>query len=601
MPRSLFKGIKNYLQETQKNPHYHLLLSNFISTSSDSQSPRGNDFKSWTNLISFLAQNATNSEMAMVESSQMLNSGAKPNGHALVHLFRTCAKIGCHSYGLQLHCYVLRSGFVTNVFVSTSLINFYLKFESLNDAHKVFVEIPHPSVVSWNSLISGYVHSGLLSKALSVFVKLDRSEICADSFSFTATLAACGQLRFSQLGKSIHSKIVKVGVEFSVFVANCLIDMYGKCGYVKEAIWVFNEITDKDIISWNSIIAASARNRKLEQAVSFFHQMPNPDIISYNELINGIAQFGNMDDATGILSNMPNPNSSSWNSIITGYVNRDQAREALDFFSNMHSNDIEMDQFTFSSILSGIASISALTWGILIHCCTIKCGLDTSVVVGSALIDMYSKCGQVENAESIFKSLPKRNLVTWNAMISCFAHNGNSIKVIKLYEQLKMVKDLNPDGITFLNVLSACWHNQTPLQVANQYFDSMIKDYGIDATPEHCASMIRLMGKWGEVWRAERMICDLGFRSCGLVWRALLGASGTCGDLKVAELAAAKVIELEGNKEFVYVMLSNIYASYGKWSEVSVVRELMRRRSVRKEVGCSWIEIDNVVTTSSML
>ncbi|KAI8546589.1 hypothetical protein RHMOL_Rhmol07G0130700 [Rhododendron molle] len=472
--------------------------------------------------------------MALVGASEMLNSGIQPNGYVLVHLIRSSTKTGFHSYGVQLHCYALRAGSVPNVFISTSLVNFYVKSDSLADAHKVFDEIPQPSEVSWNSLISGYVHSGQFRSALDLFLQLDRSEICADSFSFTAALSVCGQLSLLQLGKLIHSKVVKVGVECSLVVTNCLIDMYGKCGSVKEAIWVFDEIDDKDIISWNSAIAASARNRKLEQAARFLHQMPIPDTISYNEVINGFAQFGNIDAAIHILSRMPNSNSSSWNAIITGYVNCNQAREALAFFSSMHSNDIEMDQFTFSIILNGIASLSSLTWG--------------------------------------------------------FAHNGDSAKVIELYEQLKMVKDLKPDGITFLNVLSACWHNRTPYEVANHYFELMIKNYGIDATPEHCASMIRLMGQWGEVWRGERMICELGFGSCGLVWRAMLGACGACGDLKVAELAAAKVVELEGDKEFVYVMMSNIYASYGEWGGVSVVREVMRQRSVRKEVGYSWIE-----------
>ncbi|XP_058223481.1 putative pentatricopeptide repeat-containing protein At5g47460 [Rhododendron vialii] len=578
---SLFKGVKNYLQK-QKQPHY-LLVSSYFSTESDG-------FKSWSRIISGLTHNSPNSEMALVGASEMLNSGIKPNGYVLVHLIRSSTKTGFHSYGVQLHGYALRAGFVPNVFISTSLVNFYVKFDSLGDAHKVFDEIPQPSEVSWNSLISGYVHSGQFRSALDLFLQLDRSEICADSFSFSAALSVCGQLSLLQLGKLIHSKVVKVGVECSVIIANCLIDMYGKCGSVQEAIWVFDEIDDKDIISWNSAIAASARNRKLEQAVRFLHQMPIPDTISYNEVINGFAQFGNIDAAIHILSRMPNSNSSSWNAIITGYVNRNQAREALAFFSSMHSNDIEMDQFTFSIILSGIASLSSLTWGVLIHCCTIKCGLDASIVVGSALIDMYFKCGQVEDAEQFFESLPRKNLVTWNALVSGFAHNGDSAKVIELYEQLKMVKDLKPDGITFLNVLSACWHNRTPYEVANHYFESMIKNYGIDATPEHCASMIRLMGQWGEVWRGERMICELGFGSCGLVWRALLGACGACGDLKVAELAAAKVIELEGDKEFVYVMMSNIYATYGEWGGVSVVREVMRQRNVRKEVGCSWIE-----------
>ncbi|KAB1217006.1 hypothetical protein CJ030_MR4G021315 [Morella rubra] len=473
-------------------------------------------------------------------------------------------------------------------------MSFYIGIDSLSIAHKLFAGIPQPSVVSWNTLISGYVHSGQFRKALRLFLQLDGSDVSADSFSFTTTLAACGQLSFLRLGKSIHAKIAKSGVECSIFVANCLIDMYGKCGVVEDAVQMFEKVKDKDTITWNTVIAASARNRRLKQAFGFLHQMPNPDTISYNELINGVAQFGNIEDAIQIMSIMPSPNSSSWNSIITGYVNRDRAGEALDFFSRMHSKDVAMDQFTFSSILSGIAGLSDLTWGILIHCCTVKCGLDSSTVVGSALIDMYSKCGQVKSAEIIFQSLPRKNLVTWNAMISGFAHVGDSGRVIQLFGQLKMERDLQPDGITFLNVLSACSHSRMPLEIAILYFQSMIDDYGIEPTAEHCCSLIRLMGQWGEVGRAERMIIELGFGSCALVWRALLGACGVSGDLKVGRTAAAKVIELEGNDDYVYVMLSNIYARYEKWGHVREVREMMRREGVRKEAGYSWIEVGTV-------
>ncbi|KAA8521370.1 hypothetical protein F0562_012068 [Nyssa sinensis] len=547
-------------------------------TSTDNEIPQRSYFKSSAALISILTQEGSNFEMTLFEASQTLDCSNKPNGYALVHLIRRCSSLVQYSYGQQLHCYILRSGFCSNVFVSTAIINFYLKFELLNEAHQVFDEMPQPIVVSWNSLISGYVRSGQFRKALAVFLQLDRSEVCADSFSFTAALAACGQLSLLQLGKSVHSKIVRCGVECSIVVANCLIDMYGKCGSVGEAVQVFNEMIDKDIISWNSVIAASARNRRLEQAASFLHQMPNPDTISYNELINGIAHFGYIKDAIRILFNMPNPNSSSWNSIITGYVNRDEAREALGFFCKMHSEGVEINQFTLSSLLSGIAVLSALTWGMLIHCHTIKCGLDKSVVVGSALIDMYCKCGQVKNAELMFQSLPRRNLVTWNAMISGYAHNGNSTKVVELFEQLKLVKDMEPDGITFLNVLLACWHNRMPVETAIQYFGSMMADYGIDPTAEHCSCLIRHMGRKGEVWRAEKMIYELGFGSCGLVWRALLGACATCRNLEVAEVAALKLIELEGDNDYVYVMMSNIYACYGKWGDASAARELMRER-----------------------
>nr|GMD79810.1 putative pentatricopeptide repeat-containing protein At5g47460 [Ipomoea batatas] len=590
MQRSVFfESTKKHLTAlVNREQNKHLLSKNICS----SNIPLENHFKLWSSVIPSLAQGRFGSETALLEASQIQKSGSEPTIHTLVHLIRGCANLGRFSHGEQLHCHVLKSGYVSDVFVSTSLINFYVKFEAVGDAHRLFVEISEPSVVSWNALISGYVRCGKFNKALNLFVQLERSGLCADSYSFTASLSACRQPGLLHFGESIHSKIVRLGVECSVVVGNSLIDMYGKCGCAKESIRVFNGMTDRDTISWNSVIAANARNGRLEQAFRFLHQMPDPDTISYNELISGIAQFGEIQDAIDLLSRIPNPNSSSWNSIITWYVNRGRACQALEFFCKMHFSGIQMDQFTFSSILSGTANVADITWGRLIHCCTVKHGLDRSIVVGSALIDMYSKCGKVNQAEVLFETLPRKNLVTWNAMISGHAHNGNSIKVLGLFEQLKMVTDFQPDGITFLNVLAACWHNKMPLQVANGYFESMIKDYGISPTAEHCSCMIRLMGQEGEVSGAEKMIKELGFEKCALVWRALLGACVTCGDIKVAEVAAEKVIGLEGhNVDFVYVLLSNVYASHEKWKEVKGTRTLMKERRVMKASGHSWIEV----------
>jgi pentatricopeptide repeat protein len=383
-----------------------------------------------------------------------------------------------------------------------------------------------------------------------------------------------------------------LGIANDTVVANCLIDMYGKCGSVEYAVSVFSDITDKDVISWNSVIAACANNGNVGLGFKFLKLMPNPDAISYNGLINGIAQAGKIEDAVWILSTMPCPNSSSWNSVITGFVNRNRIHEALDMFRKMQLRNLQMDEFTFSIILNGIAGLSVLTWGMLIHCCTIKYGLDSSVVVGTALIDMYSKCGRVNDAEFIFNVLPNRNLVSWNAMISGYARNGDFVQVISLFELLKMERDTKPDGVTFLNLISACSHTQIPFEAAIRYFDAMINEYGIAPSIEHCCSVIRLMGQKGELQRAQRMIQELGFESCGVVWRSLLGACGTQEDLQVAEVAASKVIELERDEDYVYVMLSNMYASFGRWEDVNVIRSLMSKKRVRKEAGSSWIEVN---------
>lgn len=603
----IIKRARKYLL-TKKHPSALRTSSHCISTSTTSlridnnvvdDFPQRTGLESSTNVISVLAQGGLNTELGVYEASQLLDSGYRPNEYVLFHLLRASSDLGWDTYCQQLHCYILKSGFLSNVFVSTALMGFYRKINSLADAHKMFVEIPQPSVVSWNSLISEYVQSGKYRKALNLFVELERSEIYADAYSFTSALAACGQLGSLLLGMAIHSKIVKYSLERGVVIANCLIDMYGKCGSVEDAIGVFGEMIDKDIISWNSVIAASARNGNLELAFGFLHRLPNPDTISYNEVINGIAQFGDIEDAIMILSSMPSPNSSSWNSILTGYVNRNRVPEALHLFGEMQSKDVPMDEYTFSTVLSGIAGLSALTWGMLIHSCVIKQGLDASIVVASALLDMYSKCGQVKIADSMFRSLCRKNLVTWNAMITGYARNGDLTKVIELFEQLKTVRDLKPDSVTFLNVLAACSHTDIPFDKVSEYFESMTKDYGIKPTVEHCCSMIRLMGQKGEVWRAQRMIRELGFGSYGVVWRALLSAFGACSDLDVARISAAGVIKLEGDSDYVYVMLCNLYTSHGNWDVASVIRNFMRERGLRKEAGCSWIEVENVAAHSS--
>lgn len=462
---------------------------------------------------------------------------------------------------------------------------------SVQDAHKVFDEMPQPNVITWNTIITACVHSRQLNEAVRLFSELNKSEISLDAFSYTATLTAVGRLCLLKLGMSIHSQIVKHGLDLVTCVVNCLIDMYGKCGAVEEAANAFNNLVDKDLISCNSVISAAIRSQRIDLAFKYFNSMAYPDTISYNVLINGLVQFGTMEDAIRLFKSIPSTNTCSWNAIITGYVNRNRTQESLDFLKTMQKEGVEMDEYTFSSILSGIAQLSALTWGMLLHCLIMKSGFDSSVVVGTALIDMYSKCGEVDEAELAFESLPSKNIITWNTIISGFAHNGESKKLIQHLEKMKNVNDLKLDEITLLCVLAACAHNQMPLETAYEYFVAIIKENNILPTVEHLTAMIRLMGRNDEVWRAEKMINELGFRSCGPVWKALLGACRACGDMGVAKKAAEKVIELGGDREFAYVVLSNIDAARGRWVEAGEFREKMRSKGIEKETGFSWIEV----------
>ncbi|XP_010495819.2 PREDICTED: putative pentatricopeptide repeat-containing protein At5g47460 [Camelina sativa] len=550
---------------------------------------------SWTTILPALAR--FDSIGVLRSAVELINDGDKPDASPLVHLLRVSGNHGYVSLCQQLHGYVIKHGFVSDTRLSNSLMRFYKTSDSLEDAHKVFDEMPYPDVISWNSLVSGYVQSGRFQEGLSLFLELHRSDVFPNEFSFTAALAACSRLRLLLLGACIHSKTVKLGLEKgNVVVGNCLIDMYGKCGSMDDAVLVFQHMEEKDTVSWNAIVASCSRNCKLQLGLWFFHQMPNPDTVTYNELIDAFVKSGDFNNAFQVLSDMPNPNSSSWNTILTGYVNSEQSGEATELFKKMHSLGVRLDEYSLSIFLAAIATLAVVPWGSLMHSCALKLGLDSRVVVASALIDMYSKCGMLKHAELIFCKMPRKNLTAWNAMISGYARNGDSTEAIKLFNQLKQERFMKPDRFTFLNLLAVCSHCEVPMEVTVGFFEMMVNEYGIKPSIEHCCSLIRAMGQTGEVWQAKKVIQDFGFGYDSVAWRALLGACSVRKDLKAAKIVAAKMIELgeADEDEYVYIVMSNLYAYHERWREVSQIRKIMREKGVKKEVGSSWIQEQNV-------
>ncbi|KAL0685032.1 hypothetical protein Bca4012_051880 [Brassica carinata] len=572
-----------------------LITSRVYSTTT--RSHVGSTASSWTTVVSALARSGVID--ALHAAVELLNDGDKPDdtSSVMVHLLRVSGNHGYVSLCRQLHGYVVKHGYVSETRLSNSLMRFYKTSDSLEDAHRLFDEMPDPDVISWNSLVSGYVQSGRLQEGLCLFLDLERSNVFPNEFSFTAALAACARLKISWLGACIHSKIVKLGMEKgNVVVGNCLIDMYGKCGSMDDAVLVFRHMEEKDTVSWNAIVASCSRNRKLELGLWFFHQMPNPDTVTYNELIDAFVKSEDFNSAFQILSCMPNPNSSSWNTILTGYVNSEQSREATLFFTKMHSYGVRLDEYSLSIVLAAIAALVVVPWGRVIHSCGLKLGLDSRVVVASALIDMYSKCGMLKQAELMFWTMPRKNLIAWNAMIYGYARNGDSTEAIKLFSQLKQERFLKPDGITFLNLLAVCSHCEVPMELTLGYFEMMVNEYGIKPRVEHCCSLIRAMARRGDIWQAKKVIQEFGFGFDGVAWRALLGACSAGKDLKAAKAVAGKIVVLGevDEDEYVYIVMSNLYAYHEIWREVSQIRKIMREKGVEKEVGSSWIQEQNV-------
>lgn len=254
---------------------------------------------------------------------------------------------------------------------------------------------------------------------------------------------------------------------------------------------------------------------------------------------------------------------------------------------------IEPDEYTFTSILSTCASLASLEQGKQIHAHVVKNMFGSDVFVGSALVDMYAKCGSIDDAQKVFYEMPDQNVVSWNTIIVGCARHGCVKMAQDFFHQMQRA-GIKPDHVTFVGILSVCSHAGL-VDEGFDYFDYMTNYCRIAPRLEHYTCIIDLLGRAGRLDEAEYLITKAPFEPNALVWRTLLGACRTHGNIDLGRLAAENLLKLEPQDAMTYVLLSNIYAAAGRWDDVSNLREIMKYRGVKKEPGCSWIEVRNKV------
>lgn len=283
----------------------------------------------------------------------------------------------------------------------------------------------------------------------------------------------------------------------------------------------------------------------------------------------------------------------SWTTMITGYVQNGHANDAVKLFRQILLVDMKLDPIIITSVLAAIASLAALQQGKEIHGYTIRRGILANVFVGSALIDMYAKCGNVDIAQKVFYQLPEKNVVSWTAMIVGYGMHGLSGDAFTFFSQMQQA-GIKPNHITFIGLLSACSHAGL-VDKGRQYFDCMTKDYCIKPQIDHYACMIDILGRAGHLDEALRFLNMMPLEPGPAIWGSILGACRIYRNIKLGKLAAEHLFDLEPNNPGNYVLLSNIYASAGKWDDVKSVRKMMEDIGLEKRPGCSWIEVKNKV------
>eukprot|EP01018_Ginkgo_biloba_P001960 Gb_38297 [translate_table: standard] len=589
------------------------------------------DVVSWNAMIAGYAQNGYG-DQALKLFCQMVGEGIKPNHFTIASALTACAGIVALEQGKCVHALIMEIGFVSDIFVGGALIDMYAKCGSVEDAHKVFNEMPKRDVVSWNAMITGYAQNGPGEEAVKLFCQMQQAGTKPSQFTFASVLKTCASLATLEQGQHVHAQVIKFGYVSAVFVVNALVDMYAKCESMDDARGVFDKMTKRNVVSCNAMIAGYAQHGLGADALKIFCQMlgvpMKPDLVTYisvlsactilatpdqgNQvhahilksgfysdelagiaLIDMYAKFGSMDDARKVFDNITEINAILYTALIAGYMQNGYDAESLQFFCRMHTAGRKPNQFTFLSVLRACGSIAAIGPGNQVYACIVKIGFESDVFVGTALVDMYSKCGRIEDACKIFEEKPKRCTALWNAMITAYAQHGLGKRALKLFEQMQWA-GMKPTYITFIGVLFAC-SNVGLVDKGRHYFDVMSQDYCIIPTIEHYTCMVDLLGRAGHLYEAENFISKMPFEPGAVVWRTLLVACRVHGNMELGKHAAKCCIELQPHESATYVLLSDIYAAAGKWIDVENVINIIKSQGLAKEPGRSWIEVKNRV------
>ncbi|XP_052207625.1 pentatricopeptide repeat-containing protein At2g22410, mitochondrial-like [Diospyros lotus] len=498
----------------------------------------------------------------------LVQYGKEMNGKSLEILVQRCRKSLASLK--QIHGQAIALGLLNqHQTLACRLLDAYSKLGHPLLAHSVFfTHIRNPDVVSFTCLISLYLQLQLPANAFSVFSHLVLSGVKPDGFSMVAALSACGRMADLGCGKIVHSMVLRFGFWGSEpILGNALIDMYSRNGRILSARMVFEGMEVKDVASWTS-------------------------------LLNGYVMCDDLDSAFQVFDRMPQRSSISWTAMIAGYVRGKTPIRALQLFQQMiraqgGGEEECPNAITIVAVLSGCADIGALDLGRSIHSYAYKTNLIWNVALNNALVDLYSKSGTLKLAVKIFDEITEKDVFSWTAMISGLALHGEGRHALELFTNMLESGHI-PNEVTFVSVLSACSHAGLVVE-GQSLFNKLIQCYDLEAKMEHYGCMVDLLGRAGLLDEAAKFIKGMPFKPDAVIWRSLLSACLGQGNVKLAEMAGKKILELEPDDDGVYMLLWNVYWSENRLEDAMKARKMMRDQKIKKRPGCSWIEVNGVV------
>ncbi|EOA33715.1 hypothetical protein CARUB_v10019902mg [Capsella rubella] len=517
----------------------------------------------WNVLISSYAKNELFEE-AVAAYKRMVRKGIRPDAFTYPSVLKACGATLDFASGRVVHGSIEVSSYKSSLYICNALISMYKRFRKVGIARRLFDRMSERDTVSWNAVISCYASEGMWSEAFELFDKMwfSGAEVsvitwniisggCLHTGNYVGALGlvsrmrhfpasldpvaviiglkACSLIGATRLGKEIHGFAIRSLYDGIDNVRNTLITMYSKCDDLRHAFIVFQQIDENSLCTWNSIISGHAQLNRSEEASYLLREM-----------------------------------------MIAGF---------------------QPNSVTLASILPLCARIANLQHGKEFHCYILrrKCFKDNTMLWNS-LVDVYAKSGKIVVAKRVCNFMSERDEVTFTSLIDGYGIQGEARVALALFEEM-IRSGIKPDHVTMVAVLSACSHSKL-VHEGHRLFMKMECEFGIRPCLQHFSCMVDLYGRAGLLVDARDLIHKMPYEPSGATWATLLNACHIHGNTEIGKWAAEKLLEMKPDNPGYYVLIANMYAAAGSWSKLSEVRTIMRDLGVKKDPGCAWIYTD---------
>ncbi|KAL8506358.1 hypothetical protein ACS0TY_017294 [Phlomoides rotata] len=573
-------------------------------------------------------------EKAVDLYNEMVDSGIIPSKYTYPFVLKACSALQDMETGIKIHGHVKGLNLDNDVYVCTALVDFYVKCGCMLEARQVFDGMPDRDVVAWNAMVSGFSSRGMYWDAIGLVSEMQRRGVGPNSSTVVSILPVIGgDASRLREGKAFHGFCLRRGLDLDVVLGTGFLDMYGKCGLLVYARRIFAALALKNEVTWSAIVGACVTCNSTGNGLEYLAKMrmevcesPSPVILATvirgcaklndlymgqqlhcyaiklgsslelmvaNTLVSMYAKCGSISEALRFFEEMPVKDSVSYSAVISGFVQSGYAEEALQMFQKMQLKGVSPELATMMGFLPACSYLAALQHGICAHGYSMVCGFTADISICNALIDMYSKCGKMDDAKCVFDKMHEKDVVSWNAMIVGYGIHGRGMEAILLFQDMQN-HSYKPDQITFIALLAACSHSGLVTE-GKHLFSVMSQEFHIVPKIDHYFCMVDLLGRAGLLGEAHRLITTMPFEPDAHLWSALLAACRVHKNVELGEEVSGKIQALGHSSPGNFVLMYNLYTTVQRWDDAANVRIQQKELGFKKKPGCSWTEVNGII------